>query len=105
MLRKLLIAVALLASTAHAEFAIKDGDTVVFLGDSITAARTYGFGNLVLFTDWGWAGDRSDIRGIDQRWAVGAGASLLDGVVRIDLARGLRAPREWRVDMHLDAIM
>ncbi|MCP4783910.1 MAG: hypothetical protein GY903_29360 [Fuerstiella sp.] len=24
------------------EFALRDGDTVVFLGDSITAARTYG---------------------------------------------------------------
>jgi len=25
-----------------ADFALRDGDTVVFLGDSITAARTYG---------------------------------------------------------------
>src|SRR5215470_14860878 len=31
------------ASEGRAEdFAIRDGDTVVFLGDSITAARTYG---------------------------------------------------------------
>jgi len=29
-------------SIARAEFAIRDGDTVVFLGDSITAARQYG---------------------------------------------------------------
>jgi hypothetical protein len=36
---------------------------------------------------------------LTQRWAVGAGASLLDGLVRIDLSRGLRAPREWRLDM------
>jgi lysophospholipase L1-like esterase len=28
--------------SARADFAIRDGDTVVFLGDSITAARTYG---------------------------------------------------------------
>ncbi len=27
---------------AQAAFALRDGDTVVFLGDSITAARTYG---------------------------------------------------------------
>jgi hypothetical protein len=27
---------------ARADFAIHDGDTVVFLGDSITAARQYG---------------------------------------------------------------
>src|SRR4051794_20497513 len=31
-----------LAASCDAEFAIRDGDTVVFLGDSITAARTYG---------------------------------------------------------------
>jgi lysophospholipase L1-like esterase len=30
------------ATVARAEFAIHDGDTVVFLGDSITAARQYG---------------------------------------------------------------
>lgn len=30
------------ASVRAAEFALRDGDTVVFLGDSLTAARTYG---------------------------------------------------------------
>ncbi|MEO1996628.1 MAG: GDSL-type esterase/lipase family protein [Planctomycetaceae bacterium] len=35
-------ALTLTFSSAHAEFAIRDGDTVAFLGDSITAARTYG---------------------------------------------------------------
>ncbi len=29
-------------SESRAEFAIRDGDTVAFLGDSITTARTYG---------------------------------------------------------------
>jgi len=38
----LFLAAALFASTARADFAIHDKDTVVFLGDSITAARTYG---------------------------------------------------------------
>src|SRR5262245_57715418 len=33
----------MIALPLHAqEFALKDGDSVVFLGDSITAARTYG---------------------------------------------------------------
>ena len=32
----------LAARSALADFALRDGDTVVFLGDSITAARTYG---------------------------------------------------------------
>jgi len=39
----LCIAIALVLSNAAAgEFEIRDGDTVAFLGDSITAARTYG---------------------------------------------------------------
>ena len=37
-----LLMTAVLPVTARAEFALRDGDTVVFLGDSITAARTYG---------------------------------------------------------------
>src|SRR5436309_4186322 len=40
-----IFAVLLLSQAAHAQpadFAIRDGDIVVFLGDSITAERTYG---------------------------------------------------------------
>src|SRR5215210_2745971 len=38
-----LLVVALIAPVpVRAEYALRDGDTVVFLGDSITAARTYG---------------------------------------------------------------
>ena len=51
-----------------AEFALRDGDSVVFLGDSITAARTYGkiVENYTLlrfpdrkvhFKNAGWGGD------------------------------------------------
>jgi lysophospholipase L1-like esterase len=38
----LLLFAVLLPSFACADFALRDGDTVVFLGDSITAARQYG---------------------------------------------------------------
>ncbi len=43
-LASFLLAGALLATAgeARADFALRDGDTVVFLGDSVTAARTYG---------------------------------------------------------------
>jgi hypothetical protein len=68
-------------------------------------ARTASFGALSLFGDWGWAGDRGDIVSANQRLAFGVGASLLDGLLRVDLARAVRAPRGWRVDMHLDAIL
>lgn len=68
-------------------------------------ARTYPFANVALFSDWGWAGDRTDMRSANQRLAVGIGASLLDGLVRLDLAHGLRAPRGWRFDLHMDAVL
>lgn len=71
MARTMLAALALLAASASArpaDFALKDGDTVVFLGDSITAARTYGRiveqytllrfpGRRVHFHNAGWGGD------------------------------------------------
>jgi lysophospholipase L1-like esterase len=55
-------------SAARADYALRDGDTVVFLGDSITAARTYGkiIENYTLlrfperrvrFVNAGWGGD------------------------------------------------
>ncbi|CAN5773330.1 hypothetical protein BH23GEM10_BH23GEM10_06930 [soil metagenome] len=73
-------------------------------------ARAYPFANLAAFSDWGWAGDRDDIRSsnvrrANERLAVGIGASLLDGFVRLDLAHGLYAPRGWRVDLHMDAVL
>lgn len=68
-------------------------------------ARTASFGAVALFSDWGWAGDREDIRNANQRWSVGAGASLLDGLLRLDLAYGLRNPTGWRLDLHLDSVL
>jgi hypothetical protein len=38
-------------------------------------------------------------------YAVGVGASFLDGILRVDLARGLAAPKGWRVDLYVDAIL
>ena len=68
MKRLTLIITFLFAATACADYALEDGDTVVFLGDSITAARTYGkiVENYTLlrfpqrkvrFINAGWGGD------------------------------------------------
>lgn len=71
MVRTMLAAFATILGTAWAvagEFALKDGDSVVFLGDSITAARTYGRiveqytllrfpDRHVRFHNAGWGGD------------------------------------------------
>jgi hypothetical protein len=71
----------------------------------LEVARARPAANFILFTDWGWAGERTRIRGEDQRWSVGAGSSLLDGLVRVDVAYGLHRPRGWRLDLYLDALL
>ncbi|HJR41223.1 MAG TPA: hypothetical protein VJ812_03990 [Gemmatimonadaceae bacterium] len=68
------------------------------LGSSFIAARP------VVFFDIGWAGDRA-------RWSeparpisgAGAGASFLDGLIRLDVARGIRPSRGWRADLYLES--
>ena len=58
----------------------------------------------VVFADMGWAGDR-------QNWSAvgvpisgaGAGFSVLDGLLRFDVARGINPkPAQWRLDMYVE---
>ena len=59
----------------------------------------------VLFADIGWAGDRTKWRDIGIPMSgVGAGTSIMDGLIRFDVARGLQpvAQRGWRVDMYVE---
>ena len=68
------------------------------LGFGGVAART------VIFGDVGWAGDR-------RTWSTpgrplsgaGVGYSMLDGLIRFDLARGLFPAKQWRADLYLEA--
>jgi hypothetical protein len=60
---------------------------------------------LVLFSDAGWVGARDAWDFDPPLLSVGVGASFLDGLVRLDLARALRAPTGWRVDLYLDAAL
>jgi hypothetical protein len=69
------------------------------VGTAFPAAR------LVLFSDAGWAGARDGWRWDPPLLSAGAGASFLDGLVRIDLSRALRSPVGWRVDLYLDAAL
>ncbi len=71
----------------------------------IELARAFSFGRLSLFSDGAWAGDRRDIRLDDALYSVGAGLSIVDGLVRIDGAWGLRGPRDFRLDFYLDQIL
>ncbi|HJU64882.1 MAG TPA: ShlB/FhaC/HecB family hemolysin secretion/activation protein [Gemmatimonadaceae bacterium] len=57
----------------------------------------------VIFADMGWSGDRSDWDVGVPLSGAGAGFSVLEGIVRFDLARGIRPNNGWRLDLYLDA--
>jgi hypothetical protein len=68
-------------------------------------ARATPAARLVLFSDAGWAGGRDGWDFDPPLLSAGIGASFLDGLVRFDVARALRTPTGWRVDLYLDAAL
>ncbi len=94
---------------ALGEFALKDGDTVVFLGDSITAARTYGKivenytllrfpDRKVRFINAGWGGDTAagGLKRLD-RDVLDRGATVLIVAYGInDIGWGTKADAEHK---------
>jgi hypothetical protein len=59
-----------------------------------------------LFADIGWTGDREQLYKNDigrPMSGVGVGSSLMDGLIRFDVARGLYPQKRWRVDMYVEA--
>jgi hypothetical protein len=57
-----------------------------------------------VFSDVGWAGDREEWTFEDPYVNVGAGASLVDGLVRFDIARAVRRGDAWRIHFYLDGL-
>jgi hemolysin activation/secretion protein len=57
---------------------------------------------IVLFGDAGWVGARDAWETDPPLLSAGVGASFLDGLVRLDLARALRRPTGWRLELYLD---
>jgi hypothetical protein len=57
-----------------------------------------------IFGDAGWAGSR-DRLALDDRLltGVGYGESMFDGILRMDISRGLQPRRQWRFDVYLEA--
>jgi hypothetical protein len=57
-----------------------------------------------IFADAGWAGSR-DRLALDDRLltGVGYGESMFDGILRMDLSRGLQPRKQWRFDVYLEA--
>jgi len=62
---------------------------------------------IVLFSDLGWAGSRSEFTFDDPAISAGIGFSLLDGLIRLDVARSLqgREPNAWRVYLSVDGLI
>ncbi len=72
-----------------------------WLGRFETGPRSPGF-RPVVFYDIGWAGPRADVMHAGAPLqSVGAGLSMLDGMLRIDAARGLWPERRWRWGAYL----
>src|SRR5262245_25471940 len=112
-----LVAVVLIApGDGRAGYALSDGDTVVFLGDSITAARTYGKivenytllrfpGRRVRFINSGWGGDTA-AGGLKrlERDVFAYGATVLVVAYGVnDIGWGTKADDEHK-RIYLDAI-
>ena len=60
---------------------------------------------LALFGDAGWAGQRDSFDGDDVLFSAGVGATFMEGLLRFDLARALRDPTGWRLEMYVDAAL
>ena len=78
-------------------------------GDAFWLARAevaHGVGVIrpVVFADFGWAGDRRNWSRIGLPLSgAGVGTSILDGLIRFDVARGINPDRQWRVDTYVEA--
>ncbi len=77
------------------------GDT--FWRGRAEVASAFPAARLVAFSDAGWAGERGELSAEPALLSAGMGASFLDGLLRLDLARTLRGDPVWRLDFHLDA--
>jgi hypothetical protein len=75
----------------------------VELANAFPAAR------IAVFSDAGWAGPGTDFACGRTLVSTGVGASFFDGLLRVDLARALRAPpggrAGWRLDFYVDGLL
>ena len=77
-----------------------------FLRGRLELARATDELGASFFGDAGWAGDRTAFGTGDVLYGVGLGVTILDGLLRVDLARALNgSDPKLRVHVHVDAIM
>ena len=51
----------------------------------------------------GWAGSRETFSNSRAMSGAGVGYSILDGLLRLDIARGIHPSKRWRADLSLEA--
>ena len=79
------------------------GTAMVLLRCGDTTGGKLPLARLLFFSDAGWVGSRESFTSEPQLLSAGAGVSLLDGLLRLDLARALKAPTGWRLTAYFDA--
>ncbi len=88
---------------------VRGQDVGVAVGDAywltrLELAAGSVFARPVVFGDLGWAGDRHSWRsGVVPVSGAGIGGSFMDGLVRMDLAKGIRPRGGVRASLYLDA--
>jgi hypothetical protein len=66
-------------------------------------SRSTGFRKIV-FADMGWAGSRTNFSHPGQPLSgAGVGASFLDGLIRLDVAKGIYPEKAWRTNLYVEA--
>lgn len=90
-------------------FTVRGQDPGAGVGDAFWMARaelgraTVGW-RPVIFADLGWAGSRDGWRNPGRPLSgAGAGLSILDGLLRFDVSRGIYPERQWRFDSYFEA--
>jgi len=76
-----------------------------FWSGRLEVANSFPAARVSVFSDIGWAGPRADFSRGRPLIGAGVGGSILDGLIRLDLSHGLRAPRGWRFDVYLDGVL
>ncbi|HEY4734894.1 MAG TPA: ShlB/FhaC/HecB family hemolysin secretion/activation protein [Gemmatimonadaceae bacterium] len=65
--------------------------------------RSTGFRKIV-FADMGWAGSRSNFSHPGRPLSgAGVGASFMDGLIRLDVAKGIYPEKAWRTNLYVEA--
>ncbi len=79
------------------------GGTAYWLTRSELAYGGAGF-RIISFYDAGWTGRKKEWLAPGRPLSgAGVGASILDGLLRLDVARGIFPTQQWRVDFSVDA--